>query len=165
MILCSRELCTFARAASTCVFPDRSHFSSDNVTGRLKGIPPNIDVTLESVAAFAGQRELLQFLTGMGNDGAADRKRSKPLAELFSHRTKQLRISKPAEAIKTGLLIKFCQLMTSILRLKRVMSLSARGGRALMRPPLPSKGARTRRADYLFVLAGSCRDFVRRPCR
>ncbi|MGB8325006.1 MAG: chemotaxis-specific protein-glutamate methyltransferase CheB, partial [Candidatus Acidiferrum sp.] len=41
----------------------------DSVTGRIDGYLPNIDVTLESVAAYAGAMSIGVILTGMGSDG------------------------------------------------------------------------------------------------
>ena len=43
----------------------------DGSSGRVNGYLPNIDVTMESVAAFAGAMSIGAVLTGMGNDGAA----------------------------------------------------------------------------------------------
>ncbi|HXJ11950.1 MAG TPA: chemotaxis-specific protein-glutamate methyltransferase CheB, partial [Candidatus Limnocylindrales bacterium] len=42
----------------------------DAATGRIDGYLPNIDVTMESVAAFAGAMSIGVVLTGMGSDGA-----------------------------------------------------------------------------------------------
>src|SRR5260370_3916033 len=42
----------------------------DGTTGRINGYLPNIDVTMESVPAFAGPLSIAAVLTGMGNDGA-----------------------------------------------------------------------------------------------
>src|ERR1700687_5428991 len=42
----------------------------DGSTGRINGYLPNIDATMESVAAFAGPLSIAGVLTGMGNDGA-----------------------------------------------------------------------------------------------
>jgi two-component system chemotaxis response regulator CheB len=42
----------------------------DGATGRIGGYLPNIDVTMESVAAFGGALSIGVVLTGMGNDGA-----------------------------------------------------------------------------------------------
>ena len=42
----------------------------DAVTGRIAGYLPNIDVTMESVAAYGGALSIGVVLTGMGNDGA-----------------------------------------------------------------------------------------------
>src|ERR1700723_472337 len=42
----------------------------DGATGRIDGYLPNIDVTMESLAAFAGGMSIGGGLTGMGADGA-----------------------------------------------------------------------------------------------
>jgi two-component system, chemotaxis family, protein-glutamate methylesterase/glutaminase len=42
----------------------------DGTSGRINGYLPNIDATMESVAAFAGQLSIGAVLTGMGADGA-----------------------------------------------------------------------------------------------
>ena len=42
----------------------------DATSGRISGYLPNIDVTMESAAAFAGSQAIGVVLTGMGNDGA-----------------------------------------------------------------------------------------------
>ena len=42
----------------------------DSTTGRIEGYLPNIDVTMDSVAAFAGAMSIGVVLTGMGSDGA-----------------------------------------------------------------------------------------------
>jgi len=42
----------------------------DGSSGRVNGYLPNIDITMESVAAFAGPLSIGVILTGMGNDGA-----------------------------------------------------------------------------------------------
>jgi two-component system, chemotaxis family, protein-glutamate methylesterase/glutaminase len=46
----------------------------DSTSGRINGYLPNIDVTMESAAAFAGSMTIGVVLTGMGNDGAAGAK-------------------------------------------------------------------------------------------
>jgi two-component system chemotaxis response regulator CheB len=46
----------------------------DSTSGRINGYLPNIDVTMESAAAFAGSMAIGVVLTGMGNDGAAGAK-------------------------------------------------------------------------------------------
>jgi two-component system, chemotaxis family, protein-glutamate methylesterase/glutaminase len=46
----------------------------DATSGRINGYLPNIDVTMESAAAFAGSMAIGVVLTGMGNDGAAGAK-------------------------------------------------------------------------------------------
>jgi two-component system chemotaxis response regulator CheB len=42
----------------------------DSTSGRIEGYLPNIDVTMESVASFAGPMGIGVVLTGMGSDGA-----------------------------------------------------------------------------------------------
>ena len=42
----------------------------DATSGRIEGYLPNIDVTMESVASFAGAMTIGVVLTGMGSDGA-----------------------------------------------------------------------------------------------
>ncbi|HVM74815.1 MAG TPA: chemotaxis-specific protein-glutamate methyltransferase CheB [Candidatus Saccharimonadales bacterium] len=42
----------------------------DSTSGRIEGYLPNIDVTMESVALFAGAMSIGVVLTGMGSDGA-----------------------------------------------------------------------------------------------
>jgi two-component system chemotaxis response regulator CheB len=41
----------------------------DDASGRINGYLPNMDVTMESVAAYAGPLSIVAVLTGMGNDG------------------------------------------------------------------------------------------------
>src|ERR1700736_1650514 len=41
----------------------------DSTSGRINGYLPNIDMTMESVAAYAGPMSVAAILTGMGNDG------------------------------------------------------------------------------------------------
>jgi len=76
----------------------------DNVTGRLNGYLPNIDVTLESVAAFAGPTGIAAILTGMGNDGAAGSKAIKTAGGIVFAQDEATSVifGMPAEAIKTG---------------------------------------------------------------
>ncbi len=76
----------------------------DNVTGRLNGYLPNIDVTLESVATFAGPMGIAAILTGMGNDGAAGSKAIKAAGGIVFAQDEATSVifGMPAEAIKTG---------------------------------------------------------------
>ncbi|HWY45209.1 MAG TPA: chemotaxis response regulator protein-glutamate methylesterase [Candidatus Sulfotelmatobacter sp.] len=76
----------------------------DNVTGRLNGYLPNIDLTLESVAAFAGPMGIAAILTGMGNDGAAGSKAIKAAGGIVLAQDEATSVifGMPAEAIKTG---------------------------------------------------------------
>ncbi|MGA2097975.1 MAG: chemotaxis-specific protein-glutamate methyltransferase CheB, partial [Candidatus Acidiferrum sp.] len=46
----------------------------DGTSGRIGGYLPNIDVTMESVASFAGAMSIGAILTGMGNDGTVGAK-------------------------------------------------------------------------------------------
>lgn len=76
----------------------------DGTTGRLNGYLPNIDVTLQSVAAFAGPMAIAAILTGMGNDGAAGAKAIKSAGGIVLAQDEATSVifGMPAEAIKTG---------------------------------------------------------------
>jgi two-component system chemotaxis response regulator CheB len=76
----------------------------DATTGRLNGYLPNIDVTLESVAAFAGPMSIAAILTGMGNDGAAGARAVKTAGGIVLAQDEATSVifGMPAEAIKTG---------------------------------------------------------------
>jgi len=76
----------------------------DSTTGRLNGYLPNIDVTLESVATFAGPMAIAAILTGMGNDGAAGAKAIKNAGGIVLAQDEATSVifGMPAEAIKTG---------------------------------------------------------------
>ena len=76
----------------------------DSTTGRLNGYLPNIDVTLESVAAFAGPMAIAAILTGMGNDGAKGAKAIKNAGGIVLAQDEATSVifGMPAEAIKTG---------------------------------------------------------------
>ena len=76
----------------------------DSTTGRLNGYLPNIDVTLESVAAFAGPMGIAAILTGMGNDGAVGSKAIKSAGGIVFAQDEATCVifGMPAEAIKTG---------------------------------------------------------------
>lgn len=76
----------------------------DSVTGRLNGYLPNIDATLESVAAFAGPMGIAAILTGMGNDGANGAKAIKAAGGIVLAQDEATSVifGMPAEAIKTG---------------------------------------------------------------
>ena len=76
----------------------------DSKTGRLNGYLPNIDATLESVAAFAGPMGIAAILTGMGNDGAAGSKAIKAAGGIVLAQDEATSVifGMPAEAIKTG---------------------------------------------------------------
>jgi two-component system chemotaxis response regulator CheB len=76
----------------------------DSVSGRIDGYLPNIDVTMESVAAFAGALSIGAVLTGMGSDGARGAKAIKSAGGLVlaQDEASSVIFGMPAEAIKTG---------------------------------------------------------------
>lgn len=76
----------------------------DGTSGRINGYLPNIDVTMESVAAFAGSLSIGAILTGMGNDGSAGAKAIKSAGGLVLAQDEATSVifGMPAEAIKTG---------------------------------------------------------------
>jgi two-component system chemotaxis response regulator CheB len=76
----------------------------DGTSGRIDGYLPNIDVTMQSVAAFAGQLSIAGVLTGMGNDGAAGAKAIKAAGGLVLVQDEATSVifGMPAEVIKTG---------------------------------------------------------------
>ena len=76
----------------------------DGSTGRINGYLPNIDVTLESVAAYAGPMSIGAILTGMGNDGANGARAIKSAGGLVLAQDEATCVifGMPAEAIKVG---------------------------------------------------------------
>jgi two-component system chemotaxis response regulator CheB len=76
----------------------------DGTSGRISGYLPNIDVTMESVAAFAGPLSIAGVLTGMGNDGANGAKAIKNAGGLVLAQDEATCVifGMPAEAIKVG---------------------------------------------------------------
>jgi len=76
----------------------------DGTSGRINGYLPNIDVTMESVAAFAGPLSIAGVLTGMGNDGANGAKAIKDAGGLVLAQDEATCVifGMPAEAIKAG---------------------------------------------------------------
>ena len=76
----------------------------DCTTGRIEGYLPNIDVTMESVAAFAGAMSIGVVLTGMGSDGARGSKAIKNAGGYVVAQDEATSVifGMPAEAIKSG---------------------------------------------------------------
>jgi two-component system chemotaxis response regulator CheB len=76
----------------------------DGSSGRIGGYLPNIDVTMESVAASAGPMSIGVVLTGMGNDGVNGAKAIKAAGGLVLAQDEATSVifGMPAEAIKTG---------------------------------------------------------------
>lgn len=76
----------------------------DATSGRIEGYLPNIDVTLESIAAFAGPMSIGVILTGMGSDGARGAKLIKASGGVVYAQDEATSVifGMPAEAIKTG---------------------------------------------------------------
>ena len=74
----------------------------DAKSGRIHGYLPNIDITMESVAAFAGPMSIGVVLTGMGNDGANGAKAIKSAGGfvLAQDEATCVIFGMPAEAIK-----------------------------------------------------------------
>jgi two-component system, chemotaxis family, protein-glutamate methylesterase/glutaminase len=74
----------------------------DGATGRINGYQPNIDVTMESVAAFAGALSIGAVLTGMGADGAQGAKAIKRAGGFVIAQDEATCVifGMPAEAIK-----------------------------------------------------------------
>jgi two-component system, chemotaxis family, protein-glutamate methylesterase/glutaminase len=76
----------------------------DSKSGRINGYLPNMDVTMESVASFAGPMGIAVVLTGMGNDSASGVKAIKAAGgiALAQDEATCVIFGMPAEAIKTG---------------------------------------------------------------
>jgi len=76
----------------------------DGSSGRINGYLPNIDATMETVAAYAGAMSIGAILTGMGNDGAAGAKAIKGAGGLVIAQDEATCVifGMPAEAIKAN---------------------------------------------------------------
>jgi two-component system chemotaxis response regulator CheB len=76
----------------------------DATTGRIEGYLPNIDVTMETVAAYAGAMSIGVVLTGMGSDGARGARAIKQAGGLVLAQDEATSVifGMPAETIKTG---------------------------------------------------------------
>lgn len=77
----------------------------DGATGRINGYLPNMDVTMESVAAYAGPLSIAGVLTGMGNDGTNGAKAIKTAGGLVLVQDEATSVifGMPAEIIKAGI--------------------------------------------------------------
>lgn len=76
----------------------------DGATGRINGYLPNMDITMESVAAYAGQLSIAAVLTGMGNDGTNGARAIKNAGGLVLAQDEATCVifGMPAEVIKAG---------------------------------------------------------------
>ena len=76
----------------------------DAATGRIDGYLPNIDVTMESVAQYAGAMSIGVVLTGMGSDGARGARAIKSASGLVLAQDEATSVifGMPSEAIKAG---------------------------------------------------------------
>jgi two-component system, chemotaxis family, protein-glutamate methylesterase/glutaminase len=74
----------------------------DAASGRINGYLPNIDVTMETVAAYAGPMSIGVVLTGMGSDGANGAKAIKSAGGMVLAQDEATSVifGMPAEAIK-----------------------------------------------------------------
>jgi len=80
------------------------HVQLDSTSGRINGYLPNIDATMETVAAFAGPLSIGVVLTGMGNDGAQGAKAIKSAGGMVLAQDEATSVifGMPAEAIKVA---------------------------------------------------------------
>jgi two-component system chemotaxis response regulator CheB len=76
----------------------------DGASGRINGYLPNIDITMESVAAYAGALSIAGVLTGMGSDGTNGAKAIKSAGGLVLAQDEATAVifGMPSEAIKGG---------------------------------------------------------------
>jgi two-component system, chemotaxis family, protein-glutamate methylesterase/glutaminase len=76
----------------------------DGASGRINGYLPNMDVTMESVASYAGPLSIVAVLTGMGNDGTKGAKAIKTAGGLVLAQDEATCVifGMPSEVIKAG---------------------------------------------------------------
>jgi two-component system, chemotaxis family, protein-glutamate methylesterase/glutaminase len=76
----------------------------DGAAGRINGYLPNMDVTMESVATYAGPLSIAGVLTGMGNDGTSGARAIKNAGGLVLAQDEATCVifGMPSEAIKAG---------------------------------------------------------------
>jgi two-component system, chemotaxis family, protein-glutamate methylesterase/glutaminase len=76
----------------------------DGTSGRVNGYLPNMDLTMESVAAYAGPLSIAAVLTGMGNDGTNGARAIKTAGGLVLAQDEATCVifGMPAEVIKAG---------------------------------------------------------------
>ncbi|MBA0083394.1 MAG: chemotaxis response regulator protein-glutamate methylesterase, partial [Acidobacteria bacterium Pan2503] len=76
----------------------------DDTSGRINGYLPNMDVTMESVAAYAGPLGIAAVLTGMGNDGTNGARAIQSAGGLVLAQDEATCVifGMPAEVIKAG---------------------------------------------------------------
>jgi two-component system chemotaxis response regulator CheB len=76
----------------------------DGASGRINGYLPNMDVTMESVATYAGPLSIAAVLTGMGSDGTNGARAIKTAGGLVLAQDEATCVifGMPAEAIKAG---------------------------------------------------------------
>jgi two-component system chemotaxis response regulator CheB len=107
----------------------------DGNTGRLNGYLPNIDITMESVAAFAGPLSIGVILTGMGNDGTAGASAIKSAGGMVLAQDEATSVifGMPAEAIKAGAVSQvlgiddiYAALEKQVLAISRIVTVGAR---------------------------------------
>ncbi len=103
----------------------------DSATGRIAGYLPNIDVTMESVAAYGGALAIGVVLTGMGNDGAQGAKAIKKAGGyvIAQDEATSVIFGMPAEAIKL-------QVVDQVLGIDDIYSALEKRVLALTRAPL-----------------------------
>jgi len=103
----------------------------DSATGRIAGYLPNIDATMESVAAYGGALSIGVVLTGMGNDGAQGAKAIKKAGGhvIAQDEATSVIFGMPAEAIKL-------QVVDQVLGLDDIYSAIEKRVIALTRAPV-----------------------------